>query len=468
MTLPLPRVARHRFRLAGPFPAALAGALAALALFAASPSSACDPGSSAAASPGVRSSCDILTTSTPFTPHPANPIAEAPAWFPTEYNCFSVVKDSVGYVLLFWSPPTGFHRLTSIDGVTWAPPDSLPVVPTNSHWYTGIKCPDLRFDGDDLILYFTGSLPSAGMAIGRAVSTDRGVTWSVHPTPVLTQTEPYELERVDSPSVVRYGGQFVMSYMTESGINFHTSIAFSPDGITWTRHPGNPVITAAPGTWYDSSAGRPRLLPDPDGTALHLFFTGTTDGRPRCARIGHSVSSDTAQTWTTDPLPALDLNPGDGTWNDISVWCTSFVWEGSRLSAYFVGVSSDPLAHDQSLGLAQAVWPLNSAVDAPAPQTLPPGGADALLASPNPFTRTTSIRFARNIPLAEGSASVSVHDVAGRLVRRIWTGAATAVPGLFVWDGHDDEGNAVASGRYLVRATNDGAAVAAVWVTRLR
>lgn len=83
---------------------------------------------------------------------------------------------------------------------------------------------------------------------------------------------------------------------------------------------------------------------------------------------------------------------------------------------------------------------------APAPLTLAPN-------RPNPFNPLTEIRFA--LPAA-ARAVLTVHDVRGRLVRRLLAAALPAGEHVVRWDGRDDDGRAVASGGYLCRLTADG------------
>ena len=68
--------------------------------------------------------------------------------------------------------------------------------------------------------------------------------------------------------------------------------------------------------------------------------------------------------------------------------------------------------------------------------------------SPNPFNPITTIAF--GVP-HESSVSIVIHDVAGRIVRRLVD--ETRAPGWHsvVWDGSDDEGRGVATGIYFCK-----------------
>ena len=88
----------------------------------------------------------------------------------------------------------------------------------------------------------------------------------------------------------------------------------------------------------------------------------------------------------------------------------------------------------------------------------PPAGAPpaalALRAVPNPFQASTSIRFEL---AAAGAVTLSIHDTAGRLVRRLDAGTfRRAGSQAMVWNGLDEGRRPVASGIYTCRLDAGG------------
>jgi hypothetical protein len=67
---------------------------------------------------------------------------------------------------------------------------------------------------------------------------------------------------------------------------------------------------------------------------------------------------------------------------------------------------------------------------------------------PNPLRQRSAITFdlPQSVPV-----QLSLHDVTGRLVRRIADETLAAGPHQFVWDGTDENGRQVADGMYFVR-----------------
>jgi len=68
--------------------------------------------------------------------------------------------------------------------------------------------------------------------------------------------------------------------------------------------------------------------------------------------------------------------------------------------------------------------------------------------SPNPFAPGTSLHFI--LPESAG-VSLTIHDVAGRVVRRLVDARLVAGPHAAAWDGTDESGREVASGVYFAR-----------------
>ncbi len=71
-----------------------------------------------------------------------------------------------------------------------------------------------------------------------------------------------------------------------------------------------------------------------------------------------------------------------------------------------------------------------------------------LRTTPNPFFATTTVRFSLAAP---GLAEVDVHDLNGRLVKRLMRGWQPGGERAVTWDGTDANGRRVAPGVYLAR-----------------
>lgn len=87
---------------------------------------------------------------------------------------------------------------------------------------------------------------------------------------------------------------------------------------------------------------------------------------------------------------------------------------------------------------------------------VPASATLSLSIAPNPFRDETRISW--RTPVGSNPVTVTIHDVTGRLVRRLTT-TQTDGAGSLRWDGNDDSGREAASGVYIVRATAGHAGV---------
>ena len=85
---------------------------------------------------------------------------------------------------------------------------------------------------------------------------------------------------------------------------------------------------------------------------------------------------------------------------------------------------------------------------------LPHGGELRVLASPNPFRAGTTLSYV--LPHA-GTARLTIHDVAGRLVRELVRGPQEMGQQAVDWDGRDEHGAQASAGVYYVRLNTEGA-----------
>lgn len=409
----------------------------------------------------------------PFAPcvevtsvYPFERVGTAPV-FPIG-GCFSVARNASRYVLLVnefdLNQNPGFYRTISTDGETWDSLSSIPPFPNEQAWFGGIKCPDLQFrDDGKLHLYFKGQDTSDGNPkFGYAVSSDLGRSWSIHPTPVF-QSDLLGWEgKIDMPSIIDTGipgtRRFLMAYYADpvgaEGLEGEIGLAFSPDGITWSKHPENPVVRKGTLPWNCNLAGRPRLLLAPDG-AIHMFYAGSRT----CIKVLHAVSIDQGSTWSTDPVPYFDWPADPAGWDyQAPYYCTSFTWDPypSRLQMFYTSAG-------YQVGLAEADWPLLFPVSAPEPLAR----TVALSIEPNPFQGSVLIR-ARHEGSEVGTARLRVHDVSGRLLQTLWSGGWRDLPASLEWNGRTMSGESAATGRYLLTLSGDGRLYATQSVLKLR
>ncbi|MEZ4651751.1 MAG: hypothetical protein R3E97_23735 [Candidatus Eisenbacteria bacterium] len=441
--------------------------------------------------PCANATCGTVNPATPFQRLPGH--ISAP--ISRRAGCFGIAKkDNLNYLQLTLDGApgsgTGFHRNVSTDGgFTWT--DGPVVIGTNTHWWTGIKCPDPHYLPDgSLVVYFKASGSTPGIA--RAVSTDDGLTWTPDPAPVLTSGSSATF--VDNPSAIyRYGNVWMMAYTVGcvgESTPFQlaeTHIAMSTDGgLTWTKSPLNPALV--PGgcnDWDQGAIANPVLMNDPNSNAVvHLFYTGadwinnTTRG---CAKIGHAISTNYGRTWCKTGV-VLDKPPvASGAWDDVQYMVSSYTLENNNKIRMYYWAQGAALG--SGLGIAEADWPLAGCGPLTEPDRSVSLGSDRFAESdadltdlldgsivylrsyPNPTGGAVVIEHNLRDASARGAGHLRVFDVVGREVATAWSGQLEDAPDHFAWNGLDRSGSRVAAGRYLLRLEAGGRALSTAWLT---
>ncbi len=151
-------------------------------------------------------------------------------------------------------------------------------------------------------------------AIGYAESDD-GVTWTKYGAPVL---EPgaegaWDAVRLGYPSVLYLNGTYHMWYHgNENSNKILIGHATSPDGIAWTKDPGNPVLRLGEdGTWDQSAVHAPSVLFDQEDALFKMWYAGYDATN---VRIGYATSPD-GTGWMKYDTYVLDVGTPSAEWD---------------------------------------------------------------------------------------------------------------------------------------------------------
>jgi predicted GH43/DUF377 family glycosyl hydrolase len=193
------------------------------------------------------------------------------------------------------------------------------------------------------------TLPPPGLAVGEPA-----VRWEVLKEPVLKRGGPGEWDSVDvlNPSVVRHQGLYYNLYSGFDGARWHTGLATSPDGVTWTKH--GKVFSPAKETWEGDYIAANGTLAVIEGEFLHWYQAGDPP------RIGLARSRN-GKSWEKLPGPVLDAGPR-GSWDERGVGDPYVIRLDKRFYMFFLGQDR---ARRQRLGVAESVdgirwWKLRS------------------------------------------------------------------------------------------------------------
>jgi hypothetical protein len=253
-----------------------------------------------------------------------NPLMSIPPW-----SSVSILFDGSGYQAWYArNPPLPENKIyytTSCDGINWAP--SQVIYEGIKGWETYIGNCRVVHDGTTYFIFYGTADASNRHHIGVLTSSD-GITNLIdYPEPILSpgpagvwdgwSVGPHHVLLDESTFYMWYGGE-----SSSSGGHLQVGLATSFDGLQWTRHSDNPVIT--PGVEWEGREVRPGPVIKEDNT-YYMWYLGSTAGE---SRIGLATSTDGA-TWIKYDDPD-DGNPNTG---DVVLKGDPDAWDELHVSA---------------------------------------------------------------------------------------------------------------------------------------
>jgi hypothetical protein len=136
------------------------------------------------------------------------------------------------------------YQTTSTDGINWAKPS---LVMENAYAPCVIK------DGDRYRMWYTWIDRHPWHT--RYAESSNGTTWKLHDTPCIVMDQPWERKDQVYPFVIKSGDTWLMLYGCYWNDDKHTALGFaaSRDGLTWAKHPDNPVFRPEPKHDWESN-----------------------------------------------------------------------------------------------------------------------------------------------------------------------------------------------------------------------
>lgn len=281
--------------------------------------------------------------------HAGNPVLSAgPAgsWDDAAVGLPSLLAADGGYLMWYSGgntvdPGLRIGLAASSDGLGWTKAAGNPVLTVGppGGWDSGcVTAPNVIYRDGLYRMWYRGTQDSdrcqQAAALGYATSPD-GTRWTRYAAnPVLTvgAADAWDGDMVWSASVLAEAGGYKMWYSACRGGRCRIGCAASPDGISWTKHAGNPVLDVGPaGAWDSLTVYYPNVIRA--GGAYEMWYTGF-DGRQ--LRIGHATSAD-GVAWTRDPAnPVLAGGPA-GSWDRQGVLAAPVIAQPGAARMWYTG-----------------------------------------------------------------------------------------------------------------------------------
>lgn len=160
--------------------------------------------------------------------------------------------------------------------------------------------------------------------------------------PALSHGSPdaFDAKWAVNPCVIVLDTQLVMYYNGYDGTKYQTGVAFSSDGVRWTKYSGNPVLRVQPG-WESIATVPGKVIESPSGSAhrLSMYYIGY-DGVSWRTGIAYS---DDGLTWTrAGTSPVLDVGP-PGTWDQHGASVNTIVADRGLYYMFYQTVMPSPI-----------------------------------------------------------------------------------------------------------------------------
>lgn len=403
----------------------------------------------------------VITTGfaqTNWEKYSGNPVlSEGPpgAWDENGVIAQGMLFDSATYHMWYtgldvnWKSHLGYA--TSSDAVTWTKYVSNPVLDAGAQgtWdQSGPGSPSIVFDSTTHHMWYDATDNSNNIRIGYATSPDR-VTWTKYgANPVLDIGSPGEWddEGVFNPMVIFDSTTYHMWYGGWDSLNVRIGYATSPDGITWTKYGGNPILDlGSSASWDDAAISQPYVIFD--GTTYHMWYGGGDSinvGTPfsNGGSTGYATSPDGINWAKFANNPVLTVGTS-GSWDAYSASIPDVIYDGSTYHMWYSGLNDNLFP-----------WRIGYAVDSTTTTPVRELKGDIPTAFsleqnyPNPFNPTTTIEY--DLP-KDAKVVLNIYNVLGQEVRTLIN--IKQQPGYkrVVWDGKDDFGKTVSSGILIYR-----------------
>ena len=254
-------------------------------------------------------------------------------------TCFdvSVLKEGKTYRMwLSWRPKQSIALVESKDGLHWSEPPSIVLAPRQeSGWEDAINRPVVLKHGKGYHMWYTGQARGQSW-IGYAKSAD-GRTWKrMSDKPVISPELPWEGVATMCPHVIWDSKAKLFRLWYSAGQQFEpdaVGYASSTDGLSWKKHPANPIFTPDPAAaWEHLKVTAVQVIPQRH--CYLMFYIGFRDSNH--AQIGLARSKDGLSRWQRHPANPI-IRPDKDQWDHDACYKPCAIFDGKKWLLWYNG-----------------------------------------------------------------------------------------------------------------------------------
>ena len=243
---------------------------------------------------------------------------------------------------------------TSANGIIWQKDINNPVLQLSTDGWdsAAVSAPAVIYRPEESDpnkrwrMWYVGRNSLFLFGIGYAYSSN-GVNWTKYGNrPVLEASGgSWDDEAVLAPTVIFRNGLYHMWYSAK-GEQLKIGYATSPDGVTWTQHASNPVLsTGAINQWDNGEIAAPSVRV---GSNFEMWYQGVNLFLER-TYIGYATASNETG-WSKAPVNPV-MGGGPEAWDAYSVFYPTVLEHDGTLMLWYHGVNV--LNGTRQIGLAR-------------------------------------------------------------------------------------------------------------------
>ena len=238
--------------------------------------------------------------------------------------------------------------------VEWTKYANNPVFTKGPAFYdwSAVGQPTVLIENDTIKLWYAAVGGDMKSRIGYAYSTD-GVSWTKHSDMVINTgySGEWDSKWLDTPEIVKVDSGYLLYFYGDSmgyDTNYthyeavtHSAIgvAFSTNGINWTKYANNPVFSKGNiGDWDVTWIESPAILVNDSTNELLMWYNGI-DTATWKLQIGLATSSD-GVTWTKYANNPVITNGDMGTYDDMWLGTPAVIYKTDHYEMWYSSAGS--------------------------------------------------------------------------------------------------------------------------------